>query len=153
MEKNYLSKEKHNEIQEELGRLKSEGRRDIAERLKAAKDLGDLSENSDYQEARDEQMRLEQRINQIEDILRSSAIIHKAGGAVTTIRLGTHVKVKRDGKLSEYTIVGSNESNPVEGLVSNESPIGKALLGKRAGETIVLKTPKGEVKITISSIE
>lgn len=152
MEKNYLSKEKYSEIQGELERLKSEGRRDIAERLKAAKDLGDLSENSDYQEARDEQMRLEQRISQLEDILRSSAIIHKTGGA-TLVRLGSRVKVKRDGKTSEYTIVGSNESNPVEGLVSNESPIGKALLGKKTGDVVTLKIPKGEAKVSILSIE
>lgn len=152
MQKTYLSKEKYKEIQEDLERLKSEGRRDIAERLKAAKDLGDLSENSDYQEAREEQLRLEQRISTLEETLRNSLIVQKSGGG-SAIRVGTKVKMKRGKENVEYTIVGSNETDPVKGFISNESPIGKALMGKKAGETVSITTPKGVVNMEILSIE
>lgn len=152
MQKTYLSKEKYKEIQEDLERLKSDGRRDIAERLKAAKDLGDLSENSDYQEAREEQLRLEQRISTLEETLRNSVIVQKAGGG-SAIRVGTKVKVKRGKENVEYTIVGSNETDPVKGFISNESPIGKALMGKKAGDTVSITTPKGVANIEILSIE
>src|SRR3989338_10683849 len=132
-DKVYLSKEKYEEITKELEELKTLGRRDIAERLKAAKDLGDLSENSDYQEARDEQGRLEAHIIQLEDALRRSEIIHRSGNA-PSVRVGVKVKVRKDRKTEEYSIVGSNEADPSRGFISNESPVGKALIGKRAGE-------------------
>lgn len=152
MEKTYLSKEKYEKITHELEFLKTKGREDIAERLKAAKDLGDLSENSDYQEARDEQARLEGRIAALEETLRKSEIIHRSGNS-TTVNVGTKVKVKRNRKVEEYTIVGSNEADPARGLISNESPIGRALLGKRAGDEAIIMTPKGEVKLHVVSIE
>lgn len=151
-DKVYLSKEKYDDITRELQELKTEGRRDIAERLKAAKDLGDLSENSDYQEARDEQGRLEARIIQLEEALRRSEIIHRSGNS-TTVRVGTKVRVKKDRKTEEYNIVGSNEADPSRGFISNESPIGKALIGKRAGDDTTIMTPKGEVKLHVVSIE
>ncbi len=151
-DKVYLSKERYEEIQRELEQLKTEGRLTVAERLKTAKDLGDLSENSDYQEACDEQARLEVRIVALEETLRRSEIIHRSGHA-TTVRVGTRVKIKKDKKTEEYTIVGSNEADPSRGFISNESPIGRALLGLRAGESTSIMTPKGEVKIRVISIE
>ncbi len=151
-DKAYLSREKYEEIGRELETLKTEGRHAIAERLKAAKDLGDLSENSDYQETRDEQARLEARIAALEETLRRSEIIHRPG-STTTVKVGTKVKVKKDRKTEEYTIVGSNEADPSRGFISNESPIGHALLGKRAGDVATIATPKGEVKLHVVSIE
>lgn len=152
MDKAYLSKEKYEEIQKELGELKISGRKRIAERLKQAKDLGDLSENSDYQEARDDQFRLEKRINQLDELLRKSEIIRKSGKA-TIVGVGIKVKVEKKDEICEYTIVGSNEADPSQGFISNESPIGKSLLGKKVGDEVSYKTLKGEVKMKIVSIE
>lgn len=152
MEKTYLSKEKHKEIQEELERLKSDGRRAVAERLKAAKDLGDLSENSDYQEARDDQARLESRIAALEEAIRNSVIVEKSGGATDAVRIGSKVKIKKGKENFEYTIVGSNESDPAKGLVSNASPMGLALMGKRVGEKAVMQTPKGAVTLEVLAL-
>jgi transcription elongation factor GreA len=120
--------------------------------LKAAKDLGDLSENSDYQEARDDQMRLEMRVSQLEEVLRNASIVEKRGAA-TAVRIGTTVTAKKGKDTVHYTIVGSNEADPARGLVSNESPIGKALIGKRAGESAEVLTPKGSILLEITSIE
>lgn len=152
MSTNYLSQERYSEISAELARLKSEGRREIAERLKQSKELGDLSENSDYQEAREEQARLETRIGELDETLATSTIIHKAGGAAS-IRVGSRIKVKKDGKVIEYFIVGSSEADPEKGFISNESPVGREFIGKKGGDEISVKTPKGEVHYSIISIE
>lgn len=152
--KNYLTKERYEEITTELEGLKLEGRRVVAERLKHAKELGDLSENSEYQEARDEQARLEGKIAELEDLLRSSAIIEKNGNGSNGIRVGSKVTVKKGGEKRVFTIVGSNESNPTEGLISNESPIGQALIGKKDGDKVTVTTPNGvSVEYQILSIE
>lgn len=149
--KNYLSKERRDEITAEVAKLKTAGRKDVAERLKQAKDLGDLSENSEYQEAREEQSRLEVRINELEDILRTSEIIKKeVGGA--SVRIGSVVKVRKGSTIISYTIVGSNEAKPLNGLVSNESPIGRALLGKKAGDAVNVSAPSGIIKYEIIEI-
>ncbi|MEK7630073.1 MAG: transcription elongation factor GreA [Patescibacteria group bacterium] len=148
----YLTQERHDEIVEEIADLKVSGRRQIAERLKQAKELGDLSENADYQEAKEEQARLEQRILNLEETLRNSAIIKKSAGAAT-VRIGSRVQVRKNGENTYYTIVGSNESQPANGLISNESPIGRALLGKKVGDAVKILTPKGEVIYQILAIE
>lgn len=152
MAKNYLTQERRDEIVKELDDLKKNGRRAVAERLKQSKDLGDLSENSDYQEAREEQARLETKIAELEEILRSSAIIRRTEGSAV-VRVGSKVKVKKDGVALEYIIVGSSESNPTQGLISNESPVGRELLGKKSGDVIRVKTPKGEIAYEIDGIE
>ncbi len=149
--KNYLTKERRDAIAAEVAQLKTEGRKAVAERLKQAKDLGDLSENSEYQEAREEQSRLEARINELEDILRNSAIIKKENGS-GAVRIGSVVKVKKGSHVATYTIVGSNEAKPLQGLISNESPIGKALLGKKVGEVVQVNAPSGIVKYEIVEI-
>lgn len=152
MARGYLSQERYNELVKELEELKTAGRRKIADRLKHSKDLGDLSENSDYQEAREEQARLERRIGELEDLVRTSAIIKKTeGGGV--VRVGAKVRVRKDGVSVDYVIVGSSESNPAEGLISNESPVGQNLLGRKVGDTVQVKTPKGEVMYEIEAIE
>lgn len=154
IKKNYLTKERFDEIVAELESLKLGGRRTVAERLKHAKELGDLSENSEYQEARDEQARLEGKIAELEDLVRSSAIIEKTGNGTGGIRVGSKVTVKRNGEKRIFTIVGSNESKPTEGLISNESPIGQALIGKKEGEKTMVATPNGNsVEYTILSVE
>lgn len=149
----YLSRERHEEIGHELEMLKSEGRQRIAERLKQSKELGDLSENSDYQEAREEQLRLEQRIRELEELLRKSVIIKRAGG-VASVRVGTRVRVKKEGKEDlVYSIVGSDEAKPADGFISNESPLGQALIGKKVGDDVNVTTPRGVVRYAILSIE
>lgn len=150
-DKNYLSKERYKELEKELEELKTKGRKKVAERLKKAKALGDLSENSEYQEARNERDQLEQKINKLQNILRNAEIIKKSKNS-DKVRVGSKVKIKKGKKESEYTIVGSQESDPAEGLVSNESPIGQALLGARVGQEVEVKTPKGSKKYEIVKI-
>ncbi len=151
----YLTQERHDEIVREVHKLKTEERKKVAERLKNAKDLGDLSENFDYHEAREEQSRLEARIHELEEILRNSVIIKKASGN-STVRIGGRVAVTRPGEgLGEtsFTIVGSSEAEPAEGFISNESPLGRALLGKKVGDTVTVPTPKGTSTYQIVRIE
>lgn len=151
MTTNYISQERQHEITEELQRLKTEGRRGIAERLKQSKELGDLSENSDYQEAREEQARLETRIGELEETLKTSSIIRKADGA--SVRVGSRVKVKKGSETLEYVIVGSSEADPANGFISNDSPVGRELIGKNVGEEAVVKAPKGEIRYSVLAIE
>jgi len=148
----YLSPERFEELNKELNELKTKGRQEVALRLKAAKDLGDLSENSEYQEAREEQSRLEQRIFELEELLKNSTIIKKSQGS-QTVRIGSKVKVKQGENIFEYKIVGSNEANPAEGLISNESPIGRGLLGKKVGDMVSITVPRGEVVYHILAID
>lgn len=151
MSNSYLTRERHDDLVVELAKLKSEGRRDVAERLKHAKELGDLSENSEYQEAREEQNRLEQRIAHLENLLRTASIIKKTN--VQVVGLGTKVKLKKNKEIVSYTIVGSNEARPADGFISNESPIGQGLLGKKIGDVLKVKTPKGENVYEVLNIE
>ena len=154
MDTTYLTQDKYDELVKELEELKTEGRHEVAERLKHAKELGDLSENSEYQEARDEQARLEGKIVELEDLVRSSAIIEKTGNNTGGVRVGAKVTVKKGGEKRIFTIVGSNESKPTEGLISNESPIGQALIGKKEGDKAVVITPNGTtVEYSILSVE
>ena len=152
MDKTYLSQERFDELNQELVQLKSEGRVTVAERLKQAKEMGDLSENSEYQEAREEQGRLEKKIGELEEILRNSAIIKKIAGT-EAVKIGTKIKVKKGNDIINFTIVWSNESNPAQGFISNESPIGKGLLGKKVGDVANIKTPKGETSYQILTID
>lgn len=152
MDTAYLSQEGYEELVKELNELKTTGRKSVAERLKHAKELGDLSENSEYQEAREDQTRLEQRINQLEETLRQTVLIKKTSGSAT-VRIGSRVKVKKNGDTAKFSIVGSHEARPAEGLISNESPLARALLGKKVGDTAEVHTPKGSVAYLITEIE
>ncbi|HET7827405.1 MAG TPA: transcription elongation factor GreA [Candidatus Saccharimonadales bacterium] len=129
------------ELKTELSELISH-RKPAAERIKAARELGDLSENAEYQSAREEQDRLEARIAELEHILQNSQVIKnpKKDG---TVRLGSKVTLKDGGKPLVYQIVGTIEADPVHGKISDESPIGKALMGKSANDKVELKTPAG----------
>ena len=152
METTYLTQERYDEIVQELKELKTKGRKGVAEHLKQAKELGDLSENADYLEARSEQSYLEQRISELEELVRRSAIIKKTA-STATVRIASKVIVKKGSEMITYTITGSSESKPADGLISNESPIGRGLLGKKIGDITKIQTPKGEVEYEIVSIE
>ena len=124
----------------------------IAERLATARAFGDLSENQEYSDARAEQKTVENRILEIEEILKNTNII-RAGASRCKVTIGSVVVVKNGNKKQTFTIVGPVEANPLEGKISNESPIGKALLGLKVDEIAELKTPKGVTKYKIVSID
>lgn len=150
MKKHYqITTEGKKELETELETLKSR-RGDVAEKIANARDFGDLSENAEYDAAREEQGLLETRIAEIEDILNNADIIK--AGRKKTIDLGSRVDLKTDGKVVTYTIVGPVEANPLEGKISNESPIGAALYGKKVGDDATITTPKGSITYKIAEI-
>lgn len=137
------------ELEAELKTLK--GRRgEIADKIAEARDFGDLSENAEYEVAREEQGVVETRIAEIEDILQNSEIIK--AGSKTKVTLGSKVELKTGRKSFTYTVVGPVEADPIEGRISNESPIGAAIFGKKAGEAVAIPTNKGKVTYEIVSI-
>lgn len=152
MDNYYLTKERFDELKTELETLRSVKRREVAERLKQAKEFGDLSENSEYSEAREEQSRVESRIFELEDISKKAVII-KTGAAGDRVTIGSAVSVKKDGRTFRYQIVGSNEAKPEDGKISNESPLGKAFLDKKVGESVQVATPGGPAAYQILKIE
>lgn len=139
----YLSAERLEELKKELVELKTVKRIEISDRLKKAKEYGDLSENAEYADARDEQDRVESRIEELEAIIKSAVIIKKATQQ-EVVDIGSAVEVSRDGEIKKIVIVGSNETKPEGGLISNESPLGRALLGKKVGDEVAFKTPTGK---------
>ncbi len=152
MAKQYLTKERLEELTAELETLKGKRRVEVAERLKQAKEYGDLSENSEYAEAREEQASVETRIAELEDLLKQAAIIKKSEGG-DTVTVGSTVTVKRGEKVMSYTIVGSYEVKPEEGRISDESPLGKAFLRRKVGDTVSAATPAGAATYEILKIE
>lgn len=139
-----------NELKDELETLK--GRRgEIAEKIAEARDYGDLSENAEYDAAREEQGIVETRIAEIENILQNVAII--TGGISGQVGLGSVVELMTGSKTAVYTVVGPVEADPLEGKVSNESPIGAALMGKKVDDTVEINTPKGKLEYKIISIK
>lgn len=138
------------ELRTELEELKSR-RNDIAERLRAAKAEGDLSENADYTAALEEQEYVEGRISEIEEILHNASVIESSNDS-NVVELGNTVELQNEGNPLSYTVVDSLESDPGEGKISQDSPIGQALLGAQKGETITISTPKGDHDYTITGI-
>jgi len=153
-EKEYLTKEKLDELTRELDFLKPGRRKEIAEKLEFAKSLGDLSENAEYQEAREDQAATEERILKLQNILSGAIIITKKKGD-DVLRIGSTVVVERVGEKQsrQYQIVGSEEADMAGGKISNKSPIGEALLGKAKGETVVFDTPGGKTTYKIIDIK
>lgn len=145
-----LTKEGADEIKEELKGLKSQ-RVVIADRIKQARSLGDLSENAEYQSAREEQDRLESRISELEHVVANMQIIKKAK-TNGHVRLGSNVTLKAGGKTKEFQIVGTMEADPTNGKVSDESPIGRALIGKKSGEKAEIKTAAETRAYTIVAV-
>jgi transcription elongation factor GreA len=150
---NYMTEGKKKELEGELDFLKTFKRKEIVEALEAAKALGDLSENSEYHEARDEQGRTEDRIREVENLLKTAVIVKKHSSS--QVEVGVSVKVKKAGDKEEiiYHIVGSQESDMSSNKISHRSPLGQALMGKKKGEEFNLKTPKGLVKYTLIDIQ
>lgn len=144
-----ITTEGKTELERELEELK--GRRGaIAEKIAEARDYGDLSENAEYDAAREEQGLVESRIAEIEDVLLNAEIITSTKGS--KVALGSKVELKTGRKTVNYHIVGPVEADPLEGKISNESPIGVALMGKKVGEVATITTPKGEIKYEIVKI-
>jgi transcription elongation factor GreA len=142
--KNYLTKEGHDKLKKELEHLVKTKRPDISDRIKQAKDYGDLSENAEYANAREEQSFTEGRILELEHILKNVEVVESGGSDPDVVDIGDTITIEKDGNKSKYTIVGSNEADPTNGKISNESPIGKSLVGKKKGEETTVQTPKGE---------
>lgn len=150
--KEYLTKEKFEEFKKELEYLKNEKRKEVAKNLEYAKALGDLSENAEYHEAREAQADLEDRIIKLENIIKSAVIISSAGNS-DAVNVGSKVTVEKDGKKSEYTIVGTEEANVLDGKISIRSPFGQSILGKRKGDTFSFEAQNGLMKYKIVSID
>lgn len=151
--KQYLTNEKFQGIKKELEYLRTEKRKEVAENLEYAKKLGDLSENAEYHEARQVQAEVEDRINHLENLIKTAAIVDDNRSGVVSI--GSTVKVKKETENDSrvYKIVGSEEADMSAGKISNFSPLGSALIGKEKGETVNVNTPKGKAIYTLISVE
>lgn len=153
MEKEYLTQEKFNELQAELHDLKTIKRKEIAEHLEHARSLGDLSENAEYHEAREDQAQTEARIIQLESILKNAVIVKHTSGDI--VEVGSKVTVTKEGDSNQniFTLVGSEEADITVGKISHNSPLGAALFGKKKGETFQFQSPKGTVKYKIVDVK
>lgn len=141
-------------LQAELENLKTNGRADIAEKIKVARGYGDLSENSEYDEAKNEQAKIEARIAELEAMLKNVEIISDIKGSTKTVMVGVKVKVYdvEFDEECEYRIVGSTEADPLNNKISDESPVGRALMGKKVGDKVIAEAPGGEIKLEILAI-
>lgn len=141
MKETYLTQEGYQELQNKLHELKTVRRREIADAIHTAKEQGDLSENAEYVNAKEEQRRIETKIAELETTIKHAQIVKSV--STSEISVGNSVKLKCDGKTIDYKIVGSNEADPLAQKISNESPMGQALLGKKKGEITQIPTPSG----------
>ncbi|MFH0819201.1 MAG: transcription elongation factor GreA [Patescibacteria group bacterium] len=149
----YITAEGLERLKEELQNLIINKRREVAGRIASAKELGDLSENAEYSDAKDEQAFIETRIAELEDIVRNVQIIKKANGRNSSVQVGSTIEIEDEaGNIKKYSIVGSNEVDPINGKISNESPLGKAFLGHKVGEIAEVQVPKGNMKFKIAKI-
>ena len=148
----YITEEKRKALEIELEELKGPKRREILENLEYAKSLGDLSENAEYHQTREDQGKLEERIARVEQILQESQVVSPAGGE--EIEIGSKVVVLKEGEKEKrtYQIVGSEEADMALGKISNRSPFGSALFGKKKGDDVSFKTPNGEVNYKIIDV-
>ncbi|OHA34513.1 MAG: transcription elongation factor GreA [Candidatus Taylorbacteria bacterium RIFCSPLOWO2_01_FULL_45_15b] len=151
--KEYLTKEKFNELSAELDHLRKTKRKEVAEELEYAKSMGDLSENAEYHEAREAQASVEERISKLENILKNATIMEHHH--TEAVGIGSSVKVEKggDGKIYAFEMVGSEEVDVTQGKLSIHSPLGQAMLGKKKGETFSFVSPKGAMKYKIVDLE
>jgi len=149
-----LSPEGLKALEAELENLKSVRRREVAERIKQARQFGDLTENAEYDSAKNEQAFIEGRIITLEKMLRNARVWDASAQEKNTVGIGTKVNIRdvQSGKVSAYTIVGATEADPLNNRISNESPVGKAVLGKKAGQVVSVTAPIGILKYEIVSI-
>ena len=151
-----LTPEGLEKLQDELETLRTTRRREVAERIKEAREFGDIAENSEYDDAKNEQAMVESRIAQLEERVRGAQVIDKSDIPTDKVQVGTlvHVKDEKTGKSVKYTIVGSAEANPGENRLSNESPVGRALMGHKRGEIVSVQVPRGPArKLKITKID
>lgn len=152
MNEQIISQEGYNKISEELNYLTTVKRKEIAERIERAKDLGDLSENAEYSEAKDAQALNEGRVLELAGILKNVTVVAN-GGTKDEVVMGSKVTASSNGKEKQYTIVSFNEADPINGKISNESPLGVAFLHRKKGEQVDVETPRGLVKYKIIKID
>ena len=144
----------YEKLRQEIEYLETDKRREVAERIRVAREFGDIAENAEYDDAKNEQAMLEARIASLEEKLRSATVIDQSDMSTDQVRVGSVVHVKDDGgKSTKYTIVGSAEANPSENKLSNESPVGKAIMGRKKGETVEVAAPRGSLKFKILEIK
>ena len=151
-----LTPEGLQKLKDELELLSTDRRREVAERIKEAREFGDIAENSEYDDAKNEQAMLEARIAQLQEKLRMASVIETKDLSTDVVQIGSvvHVKDEKTGKSIKYTIVGSAEANPQEQMLSNESPVGRALIGRKRNETVAVKVPRGPArKLKITKID
>ncbi len=151
-----LTPEGLEKLKDELKMLSTARRREVAERIKEAREFGDISENSEYDDAKNEQAMLESKIAQLQEKLRMATVIDSKELSTDVVQVGSvvHVKDEKTGKSVKYTIVGSAEANPEESKLSNESPVGRALIGHRRGDTVAVQVPRGPArKLKITKID
>ena len=150
-----LTKEGYQKLRQEIEELSTTRRREVAERIKLAREFGDIAENAEYDDAKNEQALLEHRIATLEERLRNARVIDKKDVAKDVVSIGSKVKLRDlDAKQTvEYRIVGSAEANPAENKLSNESPVGKAIIGRKKGETVEVAAPRGAMKFKILEIK
>lgn len=146
----YLTEEGYKKIEAELKERRDIIRKEIAERIATAKELGDLSENAEYQEAKDAQAFNEGRIAELESLFKSSVVVNKGKSGI--VNLGSKIKVRFNGRELAFTIVSFNEADPGQGRISNESPLGKALIGKLVGDEVKVEVPSGKVLYKILEV-
>lgn len=151
MPEQIITQEGYNKLKEELEYLTQVRRKEIAERIERAKELGDLSENAEYSEAKDAQALNEGRVMELSNILKNVTVVEKASNGEHIV-MGSTITVKVNGQEKQYTIVSFNEADPLNGLISNESPLGVAFIGKKKGETVDVETPRGVVQYKIVKV-
>jgi transcription elongation factor GreA len=152
-EQPYLTVEGAERLRQELAQLKGPARQEIAQRLRSAIQMGDLSENADYHKAKEDQGFLEGRINELEYTLANAIIVELQSGMQDILNIGMQVTVQEEGEDPEtYLLVGAKEASPREGKISNESPIGRALIGHRQGDVVTVQTPGGDLRLKIIKI-
>jgi transcription elongation factor GreA len=150
-----LTPEGYEKLKQEIAFLSNEKRREIADRIRVAREFGDITENAEYDHAKQEQAMLEHRIAMLEDRLRSARVLDLRDVTSDVVSIGTHVKLKdlEANETIEYHIVGSAEANPAENKLSNESPVGQAIIGRKKGETVEVTAPRGALKFKILDIK
>jgi transcription elongation factor GreA len=150
-----MSQERYDEIKEELHYLETVREKEVSELIKEARSFGDLSENSEYDEAKTEQGKLYSKIAELKALIEKAEIIEKTEMDRGTVALSSRIRLLDldENEELEYQIVGSQEANPMSGRISDESPIGRGLLGHKVGETVTIEAPAGEMKFTILSVE
>lgn len=150
-----LSAERLQELKDELNYLKTVREKEVADQIKEARSFGDLSENSEYDEAKNEQGKLYSRIAEVENILANCVVIEEHASDPNTVRMGSRITVEdvEFGEQETYQVVGSQEADPMNGRISEESPFGKALLGQKIGDVVIVEAPAGNIKYKIVDIQ